>query len=44
LEYHFLLARDLGFVATEIHEQVSSQVVEIKRMLVSLIQKLRAER
>jgi four helix bundle protein len=44
LEYHFLLARDLGFMAAEIHEQMSSQVVEVKRMLASLIQKLKADR
>ena len=43
LEYHLLLARDLNFLTIDTHETLTTQTVEIKRMLTSLIQKLRAE-
>jgi four helix bundle protein len=39
LEYHLLLARDLGFGGNEVGTQVS----EIKRMLWSLMQKLNTD-
>lgn len=44
LEYHFLLAKDLRFVAPEQYEELNSAVVEIKRMLASLILKVENER
>lgn len=44
LEYHFLLARDLGFLGAEPCEQVQANVVEVKRMLAGLIRKVDAER
>lgn len=43
VEYHFLLARDLGFLDSAAYIQLSQQVVEVKRMLASFIQKLKAE-
>jgi len=43
VEYLLLLSRDLGLIATAENEQLNSQVVEIKRMLTSLIKTLRAE-
>jgi len=43
LEYHLLLSRDLNFLTVDTHETLTAQAVEIKRMLTSLIQKLRAE-
>ncbi len=43
LEYHLLLSRDLNFLTIDTHETLTTQTVEIKRMLTSLIQKLRAE-
>jgi len=43
LEYHLLLSRDLNFLTVDTHETLTTQTVEIKRMLTSLIQKLRAE-
>lgn len=43
-EYHFLLARDLGFMEAEAHDQVQISVVEVKRMLAGLITKVAAER
>jgi four helix bundle protein len=43
-EYHLLLTKDLGVLAPEIHEQLSSLTMETKRMLASLIKKLIADR
>ena len=40
LEYHLLLARDLGLVPAATHDRLSEGVVEIKRMLAGLIAKL----
>ena len=40
LEYQFLLARDLQFLETERYKIFSAQVVEVKRMLTSLIKRL----
>ncbi len=40
LEYHLLLARDLGLLPAATHDRVSEGVVEIKRMLAGLIAKL----
>lgn len=40
LEYHLLLARDLGLLPVEHHDRVADQVFEIQRMLSSLRQKL----
>ena len=39
-EYQLYLARDLGYVSDEAHEQLDAQVNEVKRMLNSFIQKL----
>ena len=44
VEYHALLARDLGFVSTEVHHRLENQIVEVKRMLAALLIKVRAER
>ncbi|GAC1491536.1 MAG: four helix bundle protein [Chamaesiphon sp.] len=44
LEYHFLLAHDLDFLDKSNYERLNSQLVEIKRMLNSFIQKLKANR
>jgi four helix bundle protein len=41
LEYQLLLARDLKFFDSHTCQQVEVQVVEIRRMLTSLIQRLR---
>jgi len=42
VEYHLLLAHDLSLLKTTDYERLSSEVVEVKRMLASLLQKLRA--
>lgn len=43
LEYHLLLAYDLGFLKTTDHKQLNNEVIEVKRMLTSFIQKLKAD-
>jgi four helix bundle protein len=43
LEYHLLLAHDLELLQAEDYERLSAEAVEVKRMLASLLQKLRAE-
>jgi four helix bundle protein len=43
LEYHLLLARDLNLIEAQVHEELSQQATELKRMLAGLLQKLRAE-
>ena len=40
LEYHLLLARDLGFFPERAFEGLASKVVEVTRMLSGLIRKL----
>ena len=44
LEYQLLLAHDLHFLADSEHERLSTDVTEVKRMLASFIQKLKADR
>ena len=44
LEYHFLLARDLGFIKEQNHREIDTQITEIKRMLASLSSRLRSEK
>jgi four helix bundle protein len=43
VEYHVLLARDLGYVAEHRWEVLSSAVEELKRMLTGLKRKLRGK-
>lgn len=42
LEYHLLLARDLGYLDAATHQRLDSEVNEAKKMLVALIKKLKA--
>jgi four helix bundle protein len=42
LEYQLLLSRDLGLIDPETHSQLESQASEVKKMLTSLLRKLRA--
>ncbi len=42
LDYHLLLARDLNFLSGTAYEQLESELIEVRRMLNSFIQKLRA--
>ena len=41
LEYHLVLARDLGFLNTKDYRQLEQDVVEVKRMLAALINAIR---
>ena len=41
LEYHLILARDLNFIDNDTHIKISDELVQIKRMLGSLITRLR---
>jgi four helix bundle protein len=43
LEYLLFLARDLGLLTDTVYEKLSDEVVEIKKMLTSFIQKLKAD-
>jgi four helix bundle protein len=43
LEYHLLLARDLKMVLTEDHHRFEFRLQDVKRMLASLISKVRSE-
>ena len=42
LEYHLLLARDLGFIAAERHTELDGAVNEVKKMLRSFVKRLSA--
>ena len=44
LEYHYLLAHDLNMLDDDRYEQLAKAVVEVKRMLASLISKIETER
>ena len=44
LEYHFLLAHDLNFLDDTSYQPLHRAVVEVKRMLASLIRKVETER
>ena len=41
LEYHLLLARDLGLLPVELHSSLETSVTEVKAMLASLDRRLR---
>jgi four helix bundle protein len=43
LEYQLLLARDLEMMKSIDFQRLSSEVIEVKKMLASLIHRLRAE-
>ena len=43
LEYHLLLAKDLEILESLDYERLSGEVIEVKRMLASLLLKLRAD-
>jgi four helix bundle protein len=42
LEYHILLIKDLNFIDIESYNLINTKIVEIKKMLSSLIKKLKA--
>jgi four helix bundle protein len=44
LDYHLLLARDLGFLPDPDYRQTIKELSELRRMLTSLLQKIDTER
>ena len=44
LEYHLILARDLGFLDATQQDALEQSTIEVKRMLTGLMKKLTAER
>jgi len=44
LEYHLLLALDLGYLSAEDHLSAQKQLLEMKRMLVALTRKVDSDR
>ena len=44
LEYHLLLSRDLQFLEAHDYDRLHGRIIEIKRMMASLIRKIDAER
>jgi four helix bundle protein len=44
LEYHLLLAKDLGMIKPAEYAELSDRTIEVKKMLAALQQKLRADR
>lgn len=40
VEYHLLLARDLGFLAAQDYRELEQKIVEVERMLTSFVQKV----
>lgn len=43
VEYHILLAKDLGLISKEPNELLAVHIIEIKRMLAALLLKVRAD-
>ena len=43
LEYHLLLVHDLGLLNSADYQRLSDEAIEVKRMLTSFVQKLRAD-
>lgn len=43
LEYQLILARDLGYVAESTYSSLQGYTAEVKRMLIRLIQRLKAD-
>lgn len=44
LEYHLLLVRDLHMLGAEEYQSLSGEVTQVKRMLATFIQRLKAAR
>lgn len=43
-EYHLILAKDLRYLSNERFDKASAELVELKKMLASLISRVRADR
>jgi hypothetical protein len=43
VEYQLLLARDLGFLASQSYEDINADVIQVKRMLNSLLKRIQSD-
>ena len=43
VEYHLLLARDLGMLESREHQELTAIVIEVEKMLTSLIKRLKSD-
>ena len=43
LEYQLLLARDLGFIDLAVHDGLAGRVIEVRRMLIAMGQRIRSQ-
>ena len=43
MEYHLILAHDLKMLKTEDYDRLSNEAIEVKRILASFLQKLKAD-
>jgi four helix bundle protein len=44
VEYHLLLAKDLGLITKEVNDRLEARIIEVKRMLAALLLKVRTKR
>jgi len=44
LDYHLLLSRDLGYLSDEDYRRMGHYLLEVRRMLTALLQKVGADR
>ena len=44
LDYHLLLSRDLGFLPDASYRELAKNLIEVRKMLTSLLQKIEANR
>jgi four helix bundle protein len=44
LDYHFLLARDLRFLEEMDYRRLASELLQLRKMLTSLLQKVQSDR
>jgi len=42
LEYLVLLCRDLGFFTSEVHDEIATQIIEVRKMTSGLIKRITA--
>jgi four helix bundle protein len=40
LEYNLLLSRDLGFLAVPLHDQLNAEVLEVRKMISGLVNRM----
>ena len=43
VEYHLVLSRDLGYLQPSDHDRLTADVIELKRMLATLLRKVKAD-